>query len=179
MNIKDFIKKNFKAIRFLLVFVGLYIVLNTIYGFFVEHYYPTCDPFTKQVANHIVWLLSFFEPAVTAFPSSFNEYIAIANKNDNIIYFFEGCNGLNVMIVYISFLVAFRGPWRLFLKYVVMGLIGIHLLNLLRVAMLYGVAIHFPTQLYFFHKYLFTGIIYVIVFVFWFYWIKAIKNEQA
>ncbi len=179
MSIKDFIKENFKAIRFLLVFIGLYFFLNTIYIFFVEHYYPTSDPFTRQISNQIVWLLSFFDPTVAAFPSSFNEYIAVANKDDNIIYVSEGYNGLSVMIVYISFLVAFSGTVKLFLKFVVLGLIGIYFVNLLRVAMLYGVAIHFSSHLYFFQSYLFTGIIYLTVFIFWFYWIKAIKNLRT
>ena len=176
MNLGEFLKQNFKAIRFLLVFIGLYLLLNTIYGFFVEQYYPTCDPFTKKVAGQIVFLLSWFDSSVTGFSSAYNANIAIANEEDNIIYFFEGCNGLNVMVVYLSFIAAFRGPTKLFIRFAILGVLGIHLLNLLRVSFLYGIATHFPSQLYFFHKYLFTGILYVIVFVFWYYWVKAVKN---
>jgi exosortase family protein XrtF len=177
MKLKDFIKKNFKAIRFLLLFSGLYLVLNTIYGYFVANYYPTSDPFTRRVAEQIVGLLSWFDP-VAAFPSSFNEYIAIANKDDNIVYFYEGYNGLVVMIVYVSFLVAFTGPIRLFLKFALMGLIGIHFLNIFRVAMLYVVSTRIPTRIDFFYTYLFGSIIYVVVFIFWVYWIRAVKNGQ-
>ena len=179
MNFKDFFKQNKKAIRFLLVFVGLYVLLNTAYGFFIQSYNPTCDPITYFVAKEVVWFLSLFDSSVNGFPSAFNVYVAIANSKESVIDVFEGCNGINVMIVYISFLVAFNGSLRLLTKYVAIGFVAIHLLNLLRVALLYGVAIHFPNQLYFFHKYLFTGIIYVIVFILWFYWVRDVKNEQG
>lgn len=177
MKLKEFLQKNSKAIRFLVVFIVLYLLLNTLYGLFVEHYYPTCDPITIKVADEIVWVLSWVDPEVKGFSSAFNANIAIANEVDNVIYFFEGCNGINVMIVYLSFLVAFKGPLKLLVRYSVLGLLGIHLLNLLRVSVLYGIAIHFPMQLYFFHKYLFTGILYLIVFVFWYYWVKGLRHE--
>ncbi|MBI1767923.1 MAG: exosortase family protein XrtF [Bacteroidetes bacterium] len=173
----EFIKENKKAIRFLLVFAGLYLVLNTVYGFFIQHYYPTSDPFTKAVSLQVSWILSFFDPSVTVYPSGYSEYIAIANDRQNMIYVFEGCNGLNVLIVYISFLVAFKGPQRLLLQFTGMGIVGIHLLNLARVVLLYAVAFYFPEQLYFFHKYLFTGIIYTIVFALWYFWVRSVRNE--
>lgn len=175
MNL-DFIQENRKAIWFLVVFAGLYLLLNSAYGLFIQHYYPTSDPFTRWVASQVVWLLSFFDPSVLAYPSIYNEHIAIANDRENMIYVFEGCNGINVMIVYVSFLVAFRGPLSPFLKFSGIGIVGIHLLNLFRVTLLYAVRFYFPDQLYFFHKYLFTGIIYVIVFVLWYYWVQRVKK---
>ncbi len=170
------IKQNKKAIWFLLVFVGLYLVLNTVYGLFIQHYYPTSDPFTLWVADQVIWILSFFDPAVQGFTSAHNEYIAVANKVDNIIYVYEGCNGINVMIVYLSFLIAFRGPLRLFLLFSGIGIIGIHLMNLFRILLLYGVSIYFPDYVYYFHKYLFTGGIYLGVFILWFFWVRKLKH---
>lgn len=173
----DFIKENKKAIWFLLVFSGLYLILNTVYGFFIQHYYPSSDPFTRIVSSQVAWILSFFDPSVVNYPSAYSEYIAIANDRQNMIYVFEGCNGINVMIVYLSFLVAFKGPQKLLLQFTGMGIIGIYLLNLGRVILLYAVAFYFPEQLYFFHKYLFTGIIYTIVFLLWYFWVRKVRNE--
>jgi exosortase family protein XrtF len=173
----EFIKQNKKAIRFLLVFVGLYFALNTIYGFFIQHYYPTSDPFTRIISSEVVWFLSLFDYSIIGYTSQFSEYITVGNERENMIYIFEGCNGLNVMIVYLSFLVAFQGPRKLFIQFLGIGILGIHLLNLARVSLLYGVAFYFPEQLYFFHKYLFTGIIYSIVFVLWYLWVRKVRNE--
>jgi exosortase family protein XrtF len=166
--------ENKTAIRFLLVFIGAYLLMNTGYGFFIQYYLPTSDPVTQWIAVQVAWILSFFDPTIKEYPSTFGEYIAIANGSENLIYVFEGCNGLNVLFVYVSFLLAFKGPWKIFFLFVLAGALGIHLLNLVRITSLYGVALYFPAQLYFFHKYLFTGIIYVIVFVFWFLWVKKV-----
>ncbi|HCW06052.1 MAG TPA: exosortase family protein XrtF [Cytophagales bacterium] len=170
-----FIKENKKAIRFLLVFVGAYVVLNSLYGFYVQQYSPTSDPLTRVVSDHVVLVLRWFDSSVQGYVSNFNEYIAIANDSENMIYVFEGCNSLNVMIVYISFLIAFTGPMKSFFKFTVAGFVGIYLLNLIRLVLLYGVTFYFPDQLYFFHKYLFTGIIYVVVFVFWYFWVRTAR----
>ena len=173
----EFIKENRKAIQFLLVFAGLYFVLNTLYGFYIQHYYPTSDPFTRVVSSQVVLFLSLFDSSITGYPSQFNEFIAVANDRENMIYVFEGCNGLNVMIVYLSFLIAFAGPRNLLFKFVALGMVGIYILNIGRVSLLYGVTFYFPEQLYFFHKYLFTGIIYVFVFVLWYFWVRKVRNE--
>ena len=173
----DFIKENKKAIWFLLVFVGLYLVLNTVYGFFIQYYYPSSDPFTRLVTSQVVWFLSWFDSSIHFSPSSFVKNIAVANGQKVIIYVYEGCNGINVMIVYLCFLAAFRGSSTLFFKFLTVGVACIHALNLARVGLLYAVAIYFPGQLYFFHKFFFTGIIYVAVFVLWFYWVRSVKHE--
>jgi exosortase family protein XrtF len=166
--------ENKTAIRFLLVFVVAYLLMNTAYGFFIRYFLPTSDPFTQQIAIQVAWILSFFDPTIKEYFSTYGEYIAIANSRENMIYVFEGCNGLNVLFVYVSFLLAFKGPWKMFFQFVLLGALGIHLMNLARITALYGVAFYFPDYLYFIHKYLFTGIIYVIVFVFWFLWVNRV-----
>src|SRR5206468_2678015 len=103
------------------------------YGFFIQHYYPSSDPFTRMISSQVVWFLSLFDSSITGYPSQFSEYIAIANDRENMIYIFEGCNGLNVMVVYISFLIAFTGPRKLLILFVFIGITGIYLLNLARV----------------------------------------------
>jgi len=170
------IKENKKAIKFLLVFIGLYLTLNTLYGFYIQYYFPASDNFTRGITGQVVWFLKFFDSSITYYPSSMTEYIPIANDRENMIYVFEGCNGLNVMIVYLSFLVAFEGPWRLLLRFTLIGFVLIYIVNVTRICLLYAVAFYFHEQLYFFHKYFFTGIIYVMVFVLWFYWVRKIKS---
>lgn len=175
MNI-ELIRENRKAIWFLLTFAGLYVSLNSAYGLFIQYYYPTSDPFTRWVASQVAWILSFFDPSVSSLPSLYQKNIAIINDRKEVIYVFEGCNGLNVMIVYVSFLIAFKGSMKMFSRFFCGGIVGLHLLNLARVTLLYAVALYFPDQLYFFHKYLFTGVIYLMVFALWYSWIRLVKK---
>ncbi|MBS1490501.1 MAG: exosortase family protein XrtF [Bacteroidetes bacterium] len=173
------ITENKKSLFFLVTFVGSYLVLNTLYGFYIQHYYPGSDPFTRAVSAQVVWVLSLFDSSVAAFPSQFSEYIPIANDRENMIYVFEGCNSLNVMIVYISFLLAFKGTSRLFILFAGMGTAVIYVLNVARIVLLYAVAFYFPERLYFFHKYLFTVFIYIAVFVLWFFWVKQVRKKSG
>jgi exosortase family protein XrtF len=173
----DFIRENRKAIWFLLVFAGLYLILNTTYGVFIQHYYPTSDPFTSWVTKQVVWCSSWFDSSIGYRISLFTNKVEVFNEKGTVIYVFEGCNGLNVMIVYTVFLLAFRGSAGATMKIVGIGIAAIHLFNLLRIILLYVVAVYFRPQLYFFHKYLFTGIIYLFVFALWYLWVRKVKNE--
>src|SRR5258708_14074688 len=127
MSLINLIKENAKAFRFLLLFIGVYLILNTLYGFYIQYHYPASDSFTRSVANQVVWFLDLFDSSVTYYPSSLTEYIPIANDRENMIYIFEGCNGLNVMIVYFSFLIAFTGPWKELVKFTLLGMVAIHI----------------------------------------------------
>jgi exosortase family protein XrtF len=173
------IQENKPALFFLLIFVGLYLVLNTAYGFFVEAYYPQADPITLLVTKHVTWFLSFFDHTIDYSITAGSRYVAINNSDRLVISVFEGCNGINVMIVFISFLAAFYGKLK---QTIVFGLIGlgvIYLMNLSRVGLLYGVELYYPRFLYFFHKFLFTGVIYVGVFLMWFIWAKWVRSESS
>lgn len=174
----DFIKANKGAIRFLLIFIGLYLVLNVSYGAFIQSYYPTSDPFTRWVTSQVAWLISRLDPSVACSVSAYSNKIAVTKGDNIVINVFEGCNGLNVMIVFTVFLLAFQGPLKATIKFAAMGILLIHLFNLSRIILLYLVALYFKPQLYFFHKYFFTGIIYAVVFVLWYLWTKQVKNEQ-
>ncbi|GHN02856.1 hypothetical protein WSM22_43450 [Cytophagales bacterium WSM2-2] len=173
----ELFKENKKAILFLVVFVGLYLALNTTYGAFIQFYYPSSDPFTRWVTVQSAWVLSLFGAPVFSYPSPVTPYIAVGTVQEKVIYVFEGCNGLNVMIVYLCFLMAFRGPVQILMKFACVGVAAIHAINLARISLLYAVAMFFPEQLYFFHKYLFTGIIYGFVFMLWFFWVRQVRNE--
>ena len=174
------ISKEYKGVVvFLAKFLGLYLVLNLAYGFFIEYYEPDSDPFTRIITNHVVWLLSLFDSSVSSTVTPGVYYITVEHSLKTVIRVFEGCNSLNVMIVYVSFLFAFTGPVRLVLRYLFIGIIVIYIMNLARVMLLYGVALYYPKNLYFFHKYFFTAILYAVVFVLWYIWIRKITKLES
>lgn len=176
-------KEEFKAYRpalfFILRFVGLYLVANTLYGLYVNSALPGADVFTKVVATQTAWILSQVDEPVQASVTTTSAYVSLLNAKDLGVSVYEGCNGANVFIVYLSFLVAYVGPFMLWLRFAAIGLVLVHLINLVRVSLLFEVAIYFPDQLYLFHKYLFTAIIYCLVFALWFVWVNAVKKAQA
>lgn len=172
------IKENKEAILFLLIFVGLYFLLNSIYALYINFYYPSPDPFTQLISGQVVGVLSLIGfPAVSIIQPD-NNFIPLIQNGKPVIYFFEGCNSINVIIIYSSFLIAFRGRLKRLVIFLLAGSLAIYLINIVRVVMLYVVALQFPQYMYFFHKYLFTAVIYLFVFLLWFFWVNGIRHER-
>src|SRR5690606_28966990 len=104
--------------------------------------------------------------------------VGIFEGDRAIVNVFEGCNGVNVMIVFLGFLIAFGGPLRSFVFFIPAGLVIIHACNLLRISLLFDLAVKNSTQFYYFHKYFFTASLYLIVFGLWAYWIRRSNEKQ-
>lgn len=170
------LKEYKEAIFFLVKYVVIYVALNTAYAYYISHYAPEADPVTIVVTKHTVGLLSLFDRTVDhrVVPGSVN--VPIIRKGNTVMMVYEGCNSVNVMIVFLAFIISFRGPFRLFIAYFALGLIIVYIVNLFRLMGLYGVALYFPGTFYFFHKFFFTGAIYMVVFVIWYFWVSGIRQ---
>jgi exosortase family protein XrtF len=167
------------VIAFLVKFIGIYLFGNVCYGLFIEYYSPAPDPITTWVSHHVAGLLNRMGENITLIGDNRSPYLSFMQDSRSVIRVFEGCNGINVMIVYISFLIAFKGSLKQTILYLLIGLITIYLINLGRVGLLFEVARHYPAQLYFFHKYFFTALLYIVVFALWYFWVKQIKTGES
>src|SRR5436190_22132575 len=87
---------NRTIILFIVKFIGLYLLLNTLYGFWYESYRPHADPLTSIVTRQSAWIISFIEPDISSQPSADEPEIAVRQSGKTVINVFEGCNGLNV-----------------------------------------------------------------------------------
>jgi exosortase family protein XrtF len=177
---KAFSVEEFKpSIFFLLKFLGLYVVGNVLYGVFVHAWYPAVDPVTAWVTQQTSGLLTLGGWDTSVVENTRKATANIIYEGKAILAVFEGCNGLNVMIIYVAFLFAF-GPYsKRLIWFTVLGLLVIHVFNLIRIFLLFFVSIEMPKLLYFIHKYFFTAILYVIVFILWILWIRITKIEKS
>ena len=173
------LKRFIPALVFVGKFVALYVVGNLFYGWMVESFSPQPDPMTEWVTVQTAQLLSLTGYPSVARISSAAPTVVIDWSGNDILEVYEGCNGLNVMIVFLAFMIAV-GPYvKKFYWFVAGGLLLIHVLNLARIWGLFLVAVHLPAQFYFVHKYLFTGILYVVIFLLWLWWfsISGLKKS--
>jgi exosortase family protein XrtF len=164
------------SLFFLGKFLGIYILGNVLYGLYIASYQPSPDPLTREVTQQSSWCLNAAGELTTVRDHAERASIAIVRKDDVVISVFEGCNGLNVMIIFVAFVVAFGGPRNTMLWFIPLGLVIIHLVNLLRVGLLYVTALHFQSYFYYVHKYFFTAILYVIIFILWAIWVLRINK---
>jgi exosortase family protein XrtF len=172
------------TILFLVKFVGIYFLGNLAYGLWITHYHPRPDPMTSWVTEQSAQVLNITGWEVNAYNHPSKPTTNISSADRGIVAVYEGCNGINVMIVFLAFLLAFGPYTKKLLWFVPLGLLVIHVSNLLRIILLAVVVVHLPDYLYFTHKYLFTAFIYLFVFLLWIWWVVVLakgknSNDQA
>lgn len=167
------------SILFLMKFLGIYLAANVLYGLFIESYKPWPDPITETVSNHTCLVLNTVGYSTAIAPHPTLPSVIIRNYGNSVISVYEGCNSINVMIVFLAFMLAF-GPFsKRKILFMGLGLVIIYLINLARVTFLFWVAESMPDYLYFVHKYVFTAMIYMVVLVMWYLWIFRINEKPV
>jgi exosortase family protein XrtF len=87
----------------------------------------------------------------------------------------DPCNGITLFALFTGFVLAFPGPITKKLWFIPLGLLLIHILNIIRIVALSLIIFYFPDPevLDFNHNYTFTILVYSGVFGLWYLW--AIK----
>ena len=165
-------KRFIPVLAFVGRFLGIYIAGNLLYGWMVESYAPDADPITRSVTHQVAGVMSALGYHVMPYETESMAQVNLFWNNHTVLSLFEGCNGINVMIVWLAFLVAIGPVNRLMWTVAGAGLIVIHMLNLIRIILLFMVAEYSARQFYFVHKYLFTAFLYVAVFAGWWLWLR-------
>ena len=167
-----------KEYKVALIFVGkfllVYVVANFVYGIFVESF-DLVDPITLFVTDQSTLPISWIYDGVEVSVNSERPTAFLTLNEATVISVFEGCNGVNVGIIFLSFIFAYRSPVKSSIIFSLIGLLIIHVANLLRITGLFWVADARPEYLYFIHKYVFTGVIYFVVFLMWILWVRMNK----
>lgn len=164
------------TIVFISVFLTVYLLLNVGYGLYITSFHPRVDPVTEWVTHQTSGVLTFlgWENRTQNHPTKPTTFISYQGKG--VVSIYEGCNGLNVVIVFIAFLAGF-GPYsKKLIWFVPLGVALIHIGNLARIGLLFWVSLRMPDYLYFTHKYLFTAFLYAWVMLLWGAWLYITKK---
>ncbi len=164
------------AIRFVTVFVVLYLALNILYGFWIRSYENYPDPATETVTRQTSAILNLLGEETTTLPTPGRASVSILTGMRSALSVFEGCNSINVMIVFVAFIFAFGGKVKSMAWFIPLGIVLIYAANLARVTGLYFIAEYWKEYFYYVHKYAFTAFIYLIVFILWWWWIEKISG---
>ncbi len=91
----------------------------------------------------------------------------------------DPCNGISLFAVFSIFLLAYPGPWKHKAWFLPLGLLSIHVLNMLRIVVLCIVVTVDYELLNFNHDYTFYIIVYGWVFGLWYLWVKRYATPIA
>jgi exosortase family protein XrtF len=167
------------TIFFLLRFIGLYVVINMLYGFYITARHPQPDAVTSLVSHQTAAILRLTGLSVEAHDQYRKPITTLEYEDRAVLAVYEGCNGINTMLIFAVFVVAF-GPWRKPMAWFIpVGILIIHGMNLLRISLLFFVSRFLPDAMYFVHKYLFTAFLYAVIFGLWLIWIRKFTRQTT
>ncbi|MGJ8592200.1 MAG: exosortase family protein XrtF [Aquaticitalea sp.] len=178
---KDLLVKYKSVIKFILTFLLVYAVLSFSYKLYLDYsdgseYYP--DYLTNLVANQSESLLNTFgyEASIAKHPDEPSMKLIVNNKY--VARVVEGCNSISVIILFISFMIAFAGKFKVTFMYILAGSVLIYAVNLFRIVILSVGLYHYPWRREELHTVIFPLIIYGMVFLLWMFWVNRFSNLQ-
>jgi exosortase family protein XrtF len=162
---------------FLGTFFFTYIVLTFVYQLFLDSYRnDKVDAITRLVAQNTETILSEFNEDVFIVESNKESFFTLYFHQKGMLRIVEGCNGISLIILFVSFVVAFSGNLKNTLLFVFGGSLLIYILNILRIVVLIVLMYRFPSQLRLLHGVLFPLVIYGLVFILWIVWVNKFSK---
>lgn len=157
----------------------LFVIWKTIYLVVLLPNRLLDGPLTNLVGSQTVSILNFSHQtnAFSAFPfvskkffegqSIESDVSRITFNNRKVMHIADGCNGLELFVLYIGFILLLPSSKKRKVLYILSGVIIIHLANLLRCAGLATIEIYIQSYFEFAHHYVFKIIIYGTIFLLW------------
>lgn len=176
-------KKHKSIIIFLLKFFVTYFLLVAVYNGYLQKsqmkddFYQTSS-ITTAVANQTVKLLSAFDYDVQAIQHDKEMSVMLVIEGKYTARVIEGCNSISLIILFVSFIVAFSGTLKATLLFSVLGGVFIYVVNVLRIAFLTVMIYKYPNQIGILHDMVFPAIIYGTIFLLWVLWVNKFSNYK-
>ncbi|WP_295337802.1 exosortase family protein XrtF [Flavobacterium sp.] len=172
---KNLLQQYRPFLLFLGKFLLTYVVLTILYQSYLNRFDQSdnqVDSFTQMVAGQTQTVLTIFDAEARLESHSKEPSVKVIYNGKYVSRIIEGCNAISVMILFVSFVVAFTGRFKQTLLYILFGLFLIHILNISRIAFLSMALYHFPEQEHLLHAVIFPLVIYGVVFLLWVIWVN-------
>lgn len=160
---------------FLVKFFAVYLALTALYRFYLNSYDEEkfeVDSFTQMVSSQSVKFISFFDADVYEMPNLKEASVKIFYKKQWTSRVIEGCNAMSVIILFISFVIAFTGKPVHTIMFIIIGSVLIHFFNVVRIGSLIILRHSFPEYRRFLHDVAFPLVLYGFVFLLWIIWVN-------
>lgn len=177
--LKELLVKYRLVIKFILTFLMVYIALSLLYKFYLQFsdgskYYP--DYFTHLVALQSESLLNSVGYIAVVVPHQDEPSMKVILNGKYLARVIEGCNAISVIILFMSFIMAFASKFKTTFFYILSGSVLLYAVNLLRIVALSIGLFHYPGQKAFFHTVIFPAVIYGMVFLLWIIWVNRFSK---
>ena len=157
---------------FLIQFFGVYIFGVYLYNQYLGLYLPGLDVFSIAITQQLSGMFSLTLPEITTYFSAEEPLGEVHYYEVPFVLINEGCNAISVMILFVSFIVAFKGSLRHYVWFIPAGLVLLYVANITRIYLIGLIYLYYPSYVNLAHDYLFPGIIYGTTFLLWVVWVK-------
>ncbi len=156
-----------------------FIVWKVIYTFFLFDSQLFDKALTKHVGDASAFVLnnsgfmSGFTSEIEKFDSVFagenlnNQVSAIYHNGEKVLHIANVCNGLELIVLYIGFIVCMPSSFKRKSLYIFFGVLILDLINIFRCVGLIYLSEYFEAYFDFAHHYLFKAIVYLATFLLW------------
>ncbi|GER58172.1 hypothetical protein ULMA_02800 [Patiriisocius marinus] len=142
--------------------------MSLLYGAYLNYYASatgTADPITNLVAIQSTALINSFGYDAQILPDTSAPHMKLIINDHYTANIIEGCNALSIIILFISFILAFAQGFKKTFLFLLAGTSLIYAVNLVRICILAIALYKYPNQSDFLHGVVFPGIIYGMVFL--------------
>lgn len=171
------IQKYKSALGFIVKFFVVYAILTYVYSLYLSNFEGEPDGVTRMVAQQTKSIINTlgYEANVEVHESEPTMKLLVhGNYVGRIV---EGCNSVSVLILFITFVIAFTGNLKNTILFLLAGSVLVYLANLIRIVIL-GIGLYsFPDQEYLLHQIVFPTIIYGMVFLLWMLWVQKFSKK--
>lgn len=169
-------------IRFLLIFSTLVILWFGFYQNIYELENIFGQDIQRAISIHVAEISTFFIQLFGYVPiiDTTTDFVIISIEGNYLnhgAWIGEPCNGLKVFGLFAIFIIAFKGKWAHKLWYIPIGILILHIVNAIRIAILTIISAQNPTLLDFNHNITFQVIVYGIVFGLWYLWVNKFSKR--
>ncbi|MCC6251643.1 MAG: exosortase/archaeosortase family protein [Bacteroidia bacterium] len=88
------------------------------------------------------------------------------------------CVGFGLLFGFAGLIMSYHGSVKSKLWFIPLGLLGIHIINILRIVVLAIISNINNDWVDFNHKYVFNTVIYIFIFVMWMWWVRYVDKEE-
>lgn len=165
----------------MVIFLAVYGTLTIGYNLYLNlsdgsKFYP--DYFTNLVAKQTNTLINSIGYEANVLPHANEPSMKIIINGKFVARVIEGCNAISIIILFLSFIIAFAGKFKTTLMYGLAGSIIIYVFNLIRIVILSVGLYHYPWRREILHSVIFPMLIYGTVFLLWMVWVNRFSKHK-
>ena len=165
----------------MLLFLGTYFLLGLLYSGYLSWSeggsYPP-DFITNLVAKQSSAVINSFNYDAEVMPNPSEPTMKLVVNGKFLARIIEGCNSVSIIILFVSFVMAFAEVWKKTILFLFSGMVLIYADNIIRIVILAMALYEFPEQKDLLHGVVFPGLIYGMVFLLWILWVRMLKKEN-